>query len=89
MGFEASSIQTIFDIMAGLIHLGELEFEANEEVSFVRFALHIEVLVSTYQVSPSATLHPSFAATSSLVVGSPVQVSSKALSPVTLLSVVV
>lgn len=33
MGFEASSIQTIFDIMAGLIHLGELEFEANEEVS--------------------------------------------------------
>ncbi|CAM9681789.1 unnamed protein product, partial [Ectocarpus fasciculatus] len=31
MGFEASSIQTIFDIMAGLIHLGELEFEANEE----------------------------------------------------------
>ncbi|CAM9751488.1 unnamed protein product, partial [Ectocarpus sp. 12 AP-2014] len=31
MGFEDSSIQTIFDIMAGLIHLGELEFEANEE----------------------------------------------------------
>ncbi|CAM9710314.1 unnamed protein product, partial [Ectocarpus sp. 8 AP-2014] len=31
MGFEASSIQTIFDIMAGLIHLGELEFEASEE----------------------------------------------------------
>ena len=24
-------MQTIFDIMAGLIHLGELEFEAQEE----------------------------------------------------------
>lgn len=31
MGFEDSSIQTIFDIVAGLIHLGELEFEAQDE----------------------------------------------------------
>ena len=31
MGFEDSSVQTIFDIMAGLIHLGELEFDSQEE----------------------------------------------------------
>lgn len=31
MGFDENSIRTIFDIMAGLIHMGELEFEANEQ----------------------------------------------------------
>lgn len=31
MGFEDDSVRTIFDITAGLIHLGELEFESNAE----------------------------------------------------------
>lgn len=31
MGFDPKYVQTIFDIIAGLIHLGELEFEANSE----------------------------------------------------------
>ena len=31
MGFEESSVETIFDIVAGLIHMGELEFEAHDE----------------------------------------------------------
>lgn len=31
MGFDESSVETIFDITAGLIHIGELEFEAQDE----------------------------------------------------------
>lgn len=31
MGFDEELVSTILDIMAGLIHLGELEFEANAE----------------------------------------------------------
>ncbi|CAM9769459.1 unnamed protein product [Choristocarpus tenellus] len=31
MGFDDERIMTIFDIVAGLIHLGEVEFEANSE----------------------------------------------------------
>ncbi|CAM9387457.1 unnamed protein product, partial [Sphacelaria rigidula] len=31
MGFDADNVQAIFDIIAGLIHLGELEFESNAD----------------------------------------------------------
>lgn len=31
MGFDPENVQTIFDIIAGLIHLGELEFESNAD----------------------------------------------------------
>lgn len=31
MGFDENSMETIFDITAGLIHMGELEFEAQDE----------------------------------------------------------
>lgn len=31
MGFEEELVQSIFDIIAGLIHMGELEFDSNPD----------------------------------------------------------
>lgn len=30
MGFEEGAVETLFDITAGLVHMGELEFESQE-----------------------------------------------------------